>query len=100
MCKCIFLGNEIFDVHKQPLQSDFNHLFIRQGTGEHIFTLIRVINYPRKGLTDSFHQKKSAKSKIVNFLKLILYTYILCLSVVFCIRFVGPHMTLGKGYGW
>jgi hypothetical protein len=27
-------GNEIFDVHKQPLQSDFNHLFIRQGTGQ------------------------------------------------------------------
>ena len=48
-----FLGNEIFDVHKQPLQSDFNHLFIRQGTGEHMFTLIRVINYPRKGLADS-----------------------------------------------
>jgi len=29
----LHLGNEIFDVHKQPLQSDFNHLFIRQGTG-------------------------------------------------------------------
>ena len=26
----LHLGNEIFDVHKQPLQSDFNHLFIRQ----------------------------------------------------------------------
>jgi len=29
----LHLGNEIFDVHKQPLQSDYNHLFIRQGTG-------------------------------------------------------------------
>ena len=29
----LHLGNEIFDVYKQPLQSDFNHLFIRQGTG-------------------------------------------------------------------
>merc|ERR1712172_207742 len=29
----LHLGNEIFDVHKQPLQSDFNHMFIRQGTG-------------------------------------------------------------------
>jgi hypothetical protein len=29
-------GNEIFDVHKQPLQSDFNHLFIRQGTGKSV----------------------------------------------------------------
>ena len=26
----LHLGSEIFDVHKQPLQSDFNHLFIRQ----------------------------------------------------------------------
>ena len=29
----LHLGNEIFDVHKQPLQSDFNHLFIRQVIG-------------------------------------------------------------------
>merc|ERR1719394_598938 len=29
----LHLGNEIFDVYNQPLQSDFNHLFIRQGTG-------------------------------------------------------------------
>ena len=29
----LHLGNEIFDVHKQPLQSDFNHLFIRQVSG-------------------------------------------------------------------
>ena len=29
----LHLGNEIFDVHKQPLQSDFNHLFIRQVRG-------------------------------------------------------------------
>ena len=26
----LHLGNEIFDVHKQPLQGDFNHMFIRQ----------------------------------------------------------------------
>jgi RNA polymerase-associated protein LEO1 len=29
----LHLGSEVFDVHKQPLQSDYNHLFIRQGTG-------------------------------------------------------------------
>merc|ERR1712016_100503 len=29
----LYLGDEIFDVTKQPLQGDFNHLFIRQGTG-------------------------------------------------------------------
>ena len=30
----LHLGSEVFDVHKQPLQSDYNHLFIRQGTGK------------------------------------------------------------------
>ena len=29
----LYLGNEIFDVHKQSLHGDFNHMFIRQGTG-------------------------------------------------------------------
>lgn len=29
----LHLGQEIFDVHQMPLQGDFNHLFIRQGTG-------------------------------------------------------------------
>jgi len=29
----LHLGNEIFDVHKQPLAGDHNHMFIRQGTG-------------------------------------------------------------------
>ncbi|MCL4112848.1 UNVERIFIED_CONTAM: hypothetical protein GTU68_028844, partial [Idotea baltica] len=29
----LHLGAEIFDVYKQPLQGDHNHLFIRQGTG-------------------------------------------------------------------
>ena len=32
----LHLGSEVFDVHKQPLQSDYNHLFIRQGTGINI----------------------------------------------------------------
>ena len=29
----LHLGNEIFDVHPMMLQGDYNHLFIRQGTG-------------------------------------------------------------------
>lgn len=29
----LHLGSEIFDVYKQPLQGDHNHLYIRQGTG-------------------------------------------------------------------
>jgi len=37
VCKCcslsLYLGNEIFDVHVMQLQGDFNHLFVRQGTG-------------------------------------------------------------------
>lgn len=28
----LYLGNEIFDVHPQPIQ-DHNHLFVRQGAG-------------------------------------------------------------------
>ena len=26
----LHLGNEIFDIHKQPLAGDHNHMFIRQ----------------------------------------------------------------------
>ena len=39
LCVCkscslsLYLGNEIFDVHVMQLQGDFNHLFVRQGTG-------------------------------------------------------------------
>jgi len=29
----LYLGNEIFDVHVMQLQGDYNHLFVRQGTG-------------------------------------------------------------------
>ena len=28
----LYLGSEIFDIHKQPLQGEFSHLFVRQGT--------------------------------------------------------------------
>ena len=38
----LHLGSEVFDVHKQPLQSDYNHLFIRQGTGIHTAFIYRT----------------------------------------------------------
>ena len=30
----LHLGNEIFDIHKQPLAGDHNHMFIRQVIAE------------------------------------------------------------------
>ena len=27
----LYLGGEIFDIYKQPLQGEFSHLFVRQG---------------------------------------------------------------------
>lgn len=29
----LHLGDEVFDVYKTTIQGDYNHLFIRQGTG-------------------------------------------------------------------
>lgn len=29
----LHLGKEIFDVHTMTIQGDYNHLFVRQGTG-------------------------------------------------------------------
>ncbi|VEL29929.1 unnamed protein product [Protopolystoma xenopodis] len=29
----LHLGSEVFDIHKVDIQSDFNHLFIREGSG-------------------------------------------------------------------
>ena len=52
------LGNEIFDVYKQPLQGDFNHLFIRQGTGLQGQAVFRTKLSFRPHSTESFtHQK-------------------------------------------
>ncbi len=54
----LHLGNEIFDVYKQPLQGDFNHLFIRQGTGLQGQAVFRTKLSFRPHSTDSFtHQK-------------------------------------------
>ena len=32
----LYLGSEIFDIHRQPLQGEFSHLFVRQGGGERV----------------------------------------------------------------
>lgn len=54
----LHLGSEIFDVYKQPLQGDFNHLFIRQGTGLQGQAVFRTKLSFRPHSTDSFtHQK-------------------------------------------
>ncbi len=54
----LHLGNEIFDVYKQPLQGDFNHLFIRQGTGLQGQAVFRTKLSFRPHSTESFtHQK-------------------------------------------
>ncbi len=54
----LHLGNEIFDVYRQPLQGDFNHLFIRQGTGLQGQAVFRTKLSFRPHSTESFtHQK-------------------------------------------
>ena len=48
----LHLGNEIFDIHKQPLAGDHNHMFIRQVKAEkrivkilsHFIILFAVLN--------------------------------------------------------
>ena len=58
----LHLGNEIFDVHKQPLQSDFNHLFIRQGTGLQGQAVFRTKLSFRPHSVDSHTHKKMTLS--------------------------------------
>merc|ERR1712062_742703 len=58
----LHLGNEIFDVTKQPLQGDFNHLFIRQGTGLQGQAVFRTKLSFRPHSTDSFTHQKMTRS--------------------------------------
>merc|ERR1711994_472251 len=54
----LHLGNEIFDIHKQPLAGDHNHMFIRQGTGLQGQAIFRNKLSFRPHSTESFtHQK-------------------------------------------
>merc|ERR1719394_2419609 len=58
----LHLGNEIFDVYNQPLQSDFNHLFIRQGTGLQGQAVFRTKLSFRPHSVDSHTHKKMTLS--------------------------------------
>ena len=58
----LHLGNEIFDAYKQPLQSDFNHLFIRQGTGLQGQAVFRTKLSFRPHSVDSHTHKKMTMS--------------------------------------
>lgn len=58
----LHLGNEIFDVYKQPLQGDHNHMFIRQGTGLQGQAVFRTKLTFRPYSTDSFTHKKMTMS--------------------------------------
>lgn len=58
----LHLGNEIFDVYKQPLHGDHNHLFIRQGTGLQGQAVFRTKLTFRPHSTESFTHKKMTMS--------------------------------------
>lgn len=58
----LHLGNEIFDVYKQPLQGDHNHLYIRQGTGLQGQAVFRTKLTFRPHSTESFTHKKMTMS--------------------------------------
>ncbi|KAF2348988.1 Leo1-like protein [Trinorchestia longiramus] len=58
----LHLGSEIFDVYKQPLQGDHNHLFIRQGTGLQGQAVFRTKLSFRPHSTDSFTHRKILSS--------------------------------------
>jgi RNA polymerase-associated protein LEO1 len=58
----LHLGSEIFDVYKQPLQGDHNHLFIRQGTGLQGQAVFRTKLTFRPHSTESFTHKKMTMS--------------------------------------
>lgn len=58
----LHLGDEIFDVYKQPLQNDYNHLYIRQGTGLQGQAVFRTKLTFRPHSTDSFTHKKMTMS--------------------------------------
>lgn len=58
----LHLGNEIFDVHTMPIQGDFNHLFVRQGTGLQGQSVFRTkVNF-RPHSTESFTHRKMTLS--------------------------------------
>ncbi|CAH0390368.1 unnamed protein product [Bemisia tabaci] len=58
----LYLGSEIFDVYKQPLQGDHNHLFVRQGTGLAGQAIFKTKLTFRPHSTESFTHRKMTLS--------------------------------------
>lgn len=58
----LHLGKEIFDVHTMPIQGDFNHLFVRQGTGLQGQSVFRTKVAFRPHSTESFTHRKMTLS--------------------------------------
>uniref|UniRef100_A0A5K3FMT2 RNA polymerase-associated protein LEO1 n=1 Tax=Mesocestoides corti TaxID=53468 RepID=A0A5K3FMT2_MESCO len=58
----LHLGDEIFDVHKMDIQSDFNHLFIREDRGLQGQAIFRTKLSFRPHSTDSFTHRKMTLS--------------------------------------
>ncbi|XP_052096371.1 RNA polymerase-associated protein LEO1-like isoform X3 [Mytilus californianus] len=58
----LHLGQEIFDVHTMPIQGDFNHLFVRQGTGLQGQSVFRTKVAFRPHSTESFTHRKMTLS--------------------------------------
>ena len=60
----LYLGGEIFDIYKQPLQGEFSHLFVRQGND--LYTCTCTVH--------------------VQYIMDIHVCYIMCLSYMMCIH--------------
>ncbi|KAK3586624.1 hypothetical protein CHS0354_029505 [Potamilus streckersoni] len=58
----LHLGDEIFDVHAMPIQGDFNHLFVRQGTGLQGQSVFKTKLTFRPHSTESFTHRKMTLS--------------------------------------
>ncbi|CAG5121753.1 unnamed protein product, partial [Candidula unifasciata] len=58
----LHLGDEIFDVYSMPLQGDFNHLFVRQGTGLQGQSVFKTKLVFRPHSTESFTHRKMTMS--------------------------------------
>ncbi|VDQ17112.1 unnamed protein product [Trichobilharzia regenti] len=65
----LHLGDEIFDIHKVDIQSDYNYLFIREGSGLQGQTSLKT------KLTFRFVDKKRNFSR-----------------VIFLLYFLAPHL--------
>ncbi|KAL3320992.1 Paf1 complex component [Cichlidogyrus casuarinus] len=60
----LHLGEEIFDIHTVDIQSDYNHLFIREGSGLQAQTIFKDKLTFRPHSTDSFTHRKITKSLV------------------------------------